>query len=209
VRTTESNPAYIKLAPSSSGEFTGIAATWDTDRDGERFSRGDFAETLTSWRKRGALPPLLWQHDRNEPVGVLIAAAETEIGLEITGRIALSTNNGKRAYELLKTGPGALSLSVGFRAKKSADGLFQSVDWMELSLVSMPAQPGAVITNVKQAFPDRKSFEHAARNALNLSASQAKRLAAGGWSALTRQEEEADETNRVITDALTRIANTR
>lgn len=64
----------------------------------------------------------------------------------------------------------------------------------------------ATTDDLQQRFPDRKTFEHAVREALSLSASQAKRLAAGGWSALLQQPEEPDnETARVIDDALTQI----
>ena len=218
MRQSATFPLSIRFAgPEAEGEFSGIAATWDVDRHGTRFARGAFAESLREWSERGALPPLLWGHDQSEPIGALLAATETARGLEVVGRLALGTGNGRRAHELLKTGNGALGLSVGFcEIEVDECGFvptFTRVDWCELSLVPVPSQVGAVVHEVRaaQRFATRKDFEHAARQALNLSASEAKRLAAGGWVALTRNEPESEPDPHAasIAAALSRIANTR
>lgn len=218
MRKTHTIPLSVRFAgPEAEGEFAGIAATLETDRHGTRFAPGAFAASLADWRRRGALPPLLWAHDPGEPIGALLTAQETDAGLEVTGRLALGTGNGRRAHELLKTGPGALGLSVGFiEVETDYSGpvpIFREVDWLELSLVATPSQAGAVVTQVRAAdrFNTRKEFEHAARQALGLSANEAKRLAAGGWGALARQEQddEPDQRATALAAALTRIANTR
>lgn len=216
--TTHTFPLSLRFAgPEAEGEFSGLAATLQIDRHGTRFAPGAFTKTLADWRARGALPPVLWSHDSAEPIGVLVAAQETDAGLEVTGRLALGTGNGRRAHELLKTGSGALGLSVGFRPITTDDTgtvpIFHEVDLVEVSLVATPSAPGAVITQVRAAdrFASRKSFEHAARNALGLSANEAKRLAAGGWGALARQEpnDDPDQRATALAAALTRIANAR
>ncbi|AYN97235.1 hypothetical protein EAW52_10985 [Pseudomonas sp. LTJR-52] len=69
---------------------------------------------------------------------------------------------------------------------------FRAVELLEVSLVSVPANPAATIRQVK-AFKDCQNirdFESAVREALGLSAKQAKVLAARGWPALHRDEEE-------------------
>lgn len=197
MRLSAAKPLLLKLAsPDLAGEFTGIAATWETDRADDCFELGCFAESISAWRSRKALPPLLWCHDPREPIGALIAAEETDRGLEVTGRLALGTGNGKRAHELMKTGSGALSLSVGLYVKDvqpmGDTRLIKAVDWVELSVTPTPCQPGAIIETVKSLYGSRKEFEHAARNALGLSANQAKRLSAGGWAALARDEPEEE-----------------
>lgn len=218
MRKTYTLPLYLRFAgPEAEGEFSGLAATLETDRHGTRFAPGAFTKTLADWRARGALPPLLWGHDTAEPIGVLVAAQETDAGLAVTGRLALGTGNGRRAYELLKTGYGALGMSVGFRPISTDDTgtvpIFHEVDLLEVSLVATPSQAGAVVTQVRAAdrFTTRKEFEHAARNALGLTANEAKRLAAGGWGALARHEpnDEPDHRATALAAALTRIANTR
>ncbi len=213
-------PLVLKLAkPNVAGEFSGIAATWSIDRDGERFARGAFAQSLADWRRRGSMPPVLLGHDPRQPAGVIVDARETDIGLEVIGRLALGTDDGRRAHELLLSGPGALAMSVGFSGEVDRSGpvpIFLRVELMEVSRVAIPAQAGAVVTAVKspaaERFTSRKDFEHAARNALGISANEAKRLAAGGWAALTRNESDAAEhepTNATIKAALSRIANAR
>jgi len=61
-----------------------------------------------------------------------------------------------------------------------------------VSLVAIAANPNARIVSVKCAFdpacPNPRDFERAARDALGLSAREAKRLMAGGWNGLVRDE---------------------
>lgn len=211
-------PLVIKrlAPPTAEGEFAGIAATWALDRQGDRFARGAFADSLQRWRERGAMPPLLFNHDQREPIGAVVEAEEADDGLRVVARLALATGNGRRVHELLKAGSGALALSVGVLVEDADDlpdgsRLIRRADWLELSAVSIPAQPGAVVGDVKAAFPDRKAFEHAARQGLGLSANQAKRLAAGGWAALARDEQAEPEQDQsaALVAAITRIANVR
>lgn len=197
MRVDATNPLKIKFAaPDAAGEFSGIAATWEIDRVSDRFNPGCFSKSLASWRQRKALPPLLWSHISSEPIGALVDAQETSRGLEVVARLALSTPLGDRAHQLLRTGSGALGMSVGFQAidqrydSSRGENIILDVDWVELSLTPTPCQPGAVVETVKAMYPTRKDFEHSVRNALGLSASQAKRLAAEGWGALARDEPE-------------------
>lgn len=202
--TSAPNPLVLKLfdsrrtgivdphAGNVAGEFSGLAATWEVDRGQDRFVPGAFQKSIERWESRGTLPPLLWSHDHRDPVGAVLTAEETDEGLEVSGRIATSTDTGRKAYDLMRTGAGALALSVSIIPVKSHDEdgvrVITEADWIELSLTPVPMQAGAVVRDVKALFPDRKTFEHAVRNALGLSASQAKCLAAGGWARLSRQE---------------------
>lgn len=221
--TSAPNPLILKLFDSGrtstpgtvSGEFSGLAATWEIDRGQDRFEPGAFRKSLDRWRERGTLPPLLWSHDHRDPAGAVLTAEETDEGLEVSGRLATTTDTGRKAYELMRTGPGALALSVSIIALDAyeEDGVrvITEADWIELSLTPVPMQAGAVVRDVKTLFPDRKTFEHAVRNALGLSASQAKCLAAGGWARLSRQETDQEPeldptTAATLAEALERAA---
>lgn len=188
----KSPPLVIKRA-AGQGRFTALASTFELDRQGDRIEPGAFARTLTALEKRGGRIPLLWNHDPGEPIGSIEAARETPDGLEVEGVIALATDQGERAYELLKTG--ALSLSIGFRIARGGssveDGVrvIHDIDLAEVSVVSVPANAGAVVHNVKSLYPTPRDLERAARDQLGLSGREAKRLLAGGWTALTREEE--------------------
>lgn len=119
-------------------------------------------------------------------MGALTKMQETASGLEIEARLALATEGGREAYELAKAG--ALAFSIGALIQDSDDTgdgrLLKAADLLEVSLVTVPAQAGATIHTVK-AFDSRKEFETALRDKLGLSRTQAKRLAAGGFRAMT------------------------
>lgn len=190
IELNSDSPLLLKYAPADIdnqlGEFSGIAATFDIDRQGERFDPSAFDATIKAWKSRGAYPPLLWHHIQTEPIGVITDVQVSGRGIHITGKLALGTTNGKRAYELLKLGSGALALSVGGYAINRDGDTITEFDWLELSLTPTPAQAGAIVHSVKSVlFDSRKSFERQMRNVFGLSANEAKRLAAGGYAALT------------------------
>lgn len=187
-----SHPLVVKRA-AGQGRFTALASTFEPDRQGDRVVPGAFARTLAAIEKSGGRTPLLWNHDPAEPIGSIETARETRDGLEVECVIALATTQGARAYELLKSG--ALSLSVGFTipaggSELDADGvrLIRDLELVEVSVVAVPANAGAVVRDVKSLFPDPRALERAMREHLGLSGREAKRLVAGGWTALTRDE---------------------
>ncbi len=141
---------HLKRANVETGEFTAVAwAFGEPDRQGDIIDKGAFADSLARYAKNSNLPPLLWQHDHKEPVGSWLELKETDEGLEGTGKVLLDTAKGREVYPLLKSG--ALSLSIGFQSEPSdsytKDGIrhFKSVDLLEVSLVSVPANQNAVI----------------------------------------------------------------
>lgn len=144
--------------------ITGIASTPSTDRDDD---------VLEPMGAKFALPiPLLWQHNHNQPIGEVIDAKITENGIEITAKIAKIDEDGKlkaridEAWQSIKSGL-VKCLSVGFKVKEynyfeNSWGLhIKEWEWYELSVVTVPANPDAVITSVKQikqAFTDNPAI---------------------------------------------------
>jgi uncharacterized protein len=137
------------------GVFFGYASVFDTlDAHDEIVAPGAFRRSLANWQKQGRMPAMLWMHDTTMPVGVWLGLAEDKAGLAVQGRLALRTQRGTEAYELLKLG--ALSgLSIGYRvaaarvdAKRKTRTLLD-VDLFEISLVTFPANEAARITQVK------------------------------------------------------------
>ena len=140
--------------------ITGIASTPSTDRDDD---------VLEPMGAKFALPmPLLWQHNHNQPIGEVIDAKITDKGIEITAKIAKIDEDGTlksridEAWQSIKSGL-VKCLSVGFKVKEynyfeNSWGLhIKEWEWYELSVVTVPANPDAVITSVKQikqAFAD-------------------------------------------------------
>lgn len=129
----------------------GIASTPAPDR------YGDVVEPMGA---KFQLPmPLLWQHDAHKPVGTVEFAKPTKSGIPFKARLAQIDEPGvlkdrvDEAWQSLKAGL-VRAVSIGFRALEHSyiDGggiKFSTWEWMELSLVTIPANSEAVITAVK------------------------------------------------------------
>ncbi len=127
-----------------SGCFTGYAAVFDRlDRGGDIVRRGAFAASLADWAARGAMPPLLWQHDPARPVGRVLTLGEDAHGLAITARI-----DAAGAARLVASGQ-LTGLSFGYRvlaARGQHPRQLLTLDLAEISLVIRPMQPAARLT---------------------------------------------------------------
>lgn len=141
--------------------ITGIASTPTQDRD---------SDIMDMKGAKFALPiPLLWQHNHNMPIGEVISAVVTDAGIEITAKIAKIDEDGilkgriDEAWQSIKSGL-VKCLSIGFRALEynyleDSYGLhIKEWEWYELSAVTVPANPDAVITSAKQI---KKAFASA------------------------------------------------
>jgi len=155
-------PLSVKSV-SGDGIFTGYASVFgELDQQNEIVAAGAFARTLAKWRRQGRTPALLWMHDPTQPIGVWQSVHEDANGLYVEGRLALRTQKGAEAYELLKLGA-LTGLSIGYRvvtsqidAKRKARVL-TDVDLFEVSLVTFPANEAARVRDVKKRASVSKS----------------------------------------------------
>ncbi|HEU0117873.1 MAG TPA: HK97 family phage prohead protease [Alphaproteobacteria bacterium] len=137
------------------GVFTGYASVFgELDQQNEIVAPGAFQKSLQQWRMQNRTPAMLWMHDPTQPIGIWTAVREDQNGLLVEGRLALRTQKGMEAYELLKMGA-LTGLSIGYRvvssridAKKKARVLTE-VDLFEVSLVTFPANEAARVSEVK------------------------------------------------------------
>lgn len=143
---------------------SGLASTFgNLDHTGDVVMRGAFDATLASGRKRR----FLWQHNVDEPIGVEQDMRVTDAGLLGTWKISRTTR-GIDAYELLKDGA-VDSLSIGyvptdFEFDDAGVRLLKGVDLLEVSLVSIPANDAAVVTQVKTDLLAQLVAQHKAIN---------------------------------------------
>lgn len=151
------NRAYslltIKAVDEERRTITGIASTPTPDR------MGDIVEPLGAVYKTPM--PFLLYHDNSLPVGTVDFAKPTKTGIPFTASIPMVTEPGviqdrtNEAWHSLKYKLiGAVS--IGFRALddgvellKNGGLRFLKWEWLELSLVAVPAQADAVITSFK------------------------------------------------------------
>lgn len=217
MRTFQTAPLQFKFAAGDEhGTFTGYASTYGGDPDsyGDLIAPGAYSKTLARHEGAGTRPALLWQHDQTSPVGVWLGFEDTAEGLVAHGKLTMDVPQAKAAHALMKDG--ALALSIGYSVPRGGaelvDGarLLKEVELHEVSLVAMPANTSARIINVKSFDPTNpREFERSVRDALGLSAREAKRLMSGGWNGLVREEQpDNSEELAVIATKLQRITAT-
>lgn len=131
------------------GAISGIAWPFGSpDMVGDLITKGAFTAPATL--------PMLWSHDQSQVVGVWDSIAETERGLEVKGRLLVDDVERAREVRAIVKAGGAGGLSIGFQTKKAVPRqgggrTISALDLKEVSIVSVPAHPGALITNVKEA----------------------------------------------------------
>lgn len=136
----------------ANGRFAGYASVFDViDSQRDMVLRGAFKYTLSS--RMGQIK-LLWQHQWEEPIGVLMKIFEDEKGLYVEGLLLMEVARAREAYALLKAGA-VNGLSIGYtpgrwmRDPDSGVRKLQVIDLWEISLVTMPANSAAKVTVVK------------------------------------------------------------
>ena len=129
----------------------GIATTPTADR------MGDVVEPMGA---KFALPmALLWQHDARAPVGTVEFAKPTKTGIPFRARLAKVSEPGvlrdrvDEAWQSVKANL-VRAVSIGFRSldhevMKDGGYRFKQWEWLELSLVTIPANAEATITSIK------------------------------------------------------------
>lgn len=159
---------------------------------------------------------LLWQHEAEEPVGVIHVLKEDGYGLYMEASICTETRRGADAASLLSAG--ALSgLSIGYRTIESdiddATGarLLKKAELWEVSIVTFPANEAAGITAItsgaRNATADMpksvREFERFLRDT-GYSRAEAKRIALSGFGR-DEAREEARELRAMLRDLASEI----
>lgn len=136
---------------SDAGTFVGYGSVFgNRDLGGDVVESGAFKRSL----KENGIPALLWQLDTRNPIGIYKEVTEDRSGLKVRGELNLETTQGREAHALLKQG--ALGgLSIGYSIKeshydrKTNTHHLQDLDLFEISLVTMPMNPQATVSGVK------------------------------------------------------------
>lgn len=143
----------VSDAPDADGErwIEGIATTPTADR------MGDEVDPLGA--KFATPMPLLWQHKHDQPVGWVEFAEATAEGIPFRARIAKIEEAGKlrdridEAWQSVKAGL-VRAVSIGFNGLAydvlpTGGWRFTDWEWLELSLVTIPANSEATMSVVK------------------------------------------------------------
>lgn len=196
-----SAPLEVKLA-SEIGLISGYASTFGGEPDvyGDLIQQGAFSKSLTQHKSNGTAPVMLWSHNQAEVIGRWNSITEDAKGLQVEGQLDLNVTRAREALSLIK-GKALSGLSIGFRTgpqgrKFNPDGTrtLLEIDLAEISLVALPANRGAKITDVKSV-ESLRDFERFLRDH-GYSRVAAAKLAKSGWCGLDSLQDE----NSIITE---------
>jgi HK97 family phage prohead protease len=171
-KTVISSPLTIKSFDDKRTDyffFEGFASTFNNmDYDMDVILPGAFKNSLNSLKRKKEQLPILWQHDRKEPIGIFqhdrkepigifSEIEENDEGLFVTGQMPWSDSFVKtRVIPQIKVGS-IKSMSIGFSVidyeidehNNYIIYYLKELDLREISLVTMPANPKAIITDLK------------------------------------------------------------
>ena len=178
-------------AVSDDGLFSGYASVFDNvDSYGDIVRKGAFVESISEWEAKGKMPPILWNHDPSDPIGIFTKMQEDDKGLFVEGRLLIDdVPRAKQTHALMKAGV-IDGLSIGYRVKEYLYNVDEEVTDLiklslrEVSIVTFPANPETRIEAVKSRLdagelPTLPEFEKFLREA-GFSKSQATAIAGHG-----------------------------
>lgn len=150
----------LKAAEDGSGIVEGYASTWTTTPDsyGDIVIKGAFADTLAKRAKTGHPFPLCFNHDLDQIIGAVKEIEEDDFGLKIKASF-LNSALAQEKRELVKEGI-VWQFSFAYNileseaptAEEKKAGIMQKLtklDLFEVSLVPVPANQTAIVTEIK------------------------------------------------------------
>ena len=194
------------------GFFSGYGAVFgNVDWYNDVILPGAFKASLEKWQSKNKMPPVLWNHNDSEPIGVYTQIYEDEKGLFVEGKLLIDdVPRAKSTYALLKAGA-IDGLSIGYSTKKAnqqGNGVREliEVDIGEISIVTQPANDRSLITSVKNklddgGLPTLPEFEKFLRES-GFSKSQSTAIASKGLRSLLSESEEQIKEAKSVSNAL-------
>lgn len=179
------------------GHVSGYASKFGIrDQGGDIVVKGAFSAP-----KRKA--KMLFQHDPSQVVGVWDKIEEDANGLYVEGRLNLGSTLGKDVHSNLEFGA-IDGMSIGYRAvdavKASGGRELRKVDLWEVSFVTFPMLPEALVQSVKSIEGENpvliKRFVEEIMREADFSADEAKAAAAA--VARVRAEREVSDEHKAV-----------
>ncbi|MBS9781469.1 MAG: HK97 family phage prohead protease [Gammaproteobacteria bacterium] len=177
-------------AVNDDGFFSGYASVFDVvDSYGDIVRKGAFLRSIDEFKTKGKMPPVLWQHRSDMPIGVYTEMKEDDKGLYVEGNLLINdVPQAKATHALLKAGA-VSGLSIGYRindGKWGENDHYELLDLklFEVSVVTFPANEESLVDTVKAKInhgelPTLPEFEKFLRDA-GFSKKQATAIASRG-----------------------------
>ncbi len=148
--------AFQADSVSEAGEFVGYAAVYNTrDLAGDTIAPGAFDDVLASMTQAAKFPPVVWDHDADNPIGQQVLSSDDK-GLKVQGKLwidpVMGLENARKAYLLMKNTTYYMSFwSEDWWFVRGADGgrMITRVDSIqETSITSHPCNVAAEVLKV-------------------------------------------------------------
>ena len=154
----------INLIKSDNGGISGYFSTYDREPDsyGDIVAPGAFTDTIKARVESGHPFPLCWNHDLNQIIGFVdpknIAPLAQEKRELVKSGVVYQFSF---AYDVLEAGE--VELEDGRKANE-----LRKLDLFEISIVPIPANQNAVMTDIKAGKRNSKKDADAIREAITL-----------------------------------------
>lgn len=170
----------LRTLDEGEGRIAGYASLFSgTDSSGDTILPGAYAEAL-----KGAMPGMFFNHDVFDlPIGKWTELHEDEKGLYVEGQLDLGREDVQKIWHAVKFGSlDALSVRILVdpreTASRNGSRVISKINRLcEISLVTLPADGGARLTDIKGDPGTVRDFERTLRDA-GLSKTQAATLCA-------------------------------
>lgn len=167
----------IKSFDEDNGTISGYFSTYDRipDSYGDIVAPGAFTETIKAREESGHPFPICFNHDLNQIVGKSDTIEDTEKGPLLTASF-FNTQLGQDVRELVKSGC-VFQFSFAYRVLDWApveleDGTkaneLRKLELFEISIVPIPANPRAEVTDVKSGRRNSQKDSDALHEAIDL-----------------------------------------
>lgn len=147
----------VKATGEEKGRISGYASVFgNKDSYGDIVVKGAFSSFLRKINLSGKVVPVFYGHNMEDPkanIGRVLALVEDDYGLKFDAQLDLSGDTyGRIVYEQLKDGR-LDSMSFGYQVldysmEKDTTEL-RELELYEISVVPIPANPAALVTEVK------------------------------------------------------------
>lgn len=169
----------ILFKTEDSGKISGYFSTYDEEPDsyGDIVAPGAFEETIKARQETGHPFPLCFNHNMDAVIGTVDSIEDTEKGPLITASF-FNTAKAQEVREMVKSGA-VFQFSFAYEireavepsAEQKAKGIVQilkKLDLFEVSIVVVPANQNAVVTDIKSGRRNSKKDADALRQAITL-----------------------------------------
>lgn len=169
----------ILFKTDDSGRVSGYFSTYDEEPDsyGDIVAPGAFEETIKARQETGHPFPLCFNHNMDAVIGTVDSIEDTEKGPLITASF-FNTAKAQEVREMVKSGA-VFQFSFAYEIREAAEptaeqkakGIVQvlkKLDLFEVSIVVVPANQNAVVTDIKSGRRNSKKDADAIRQAITL-----------------------------------------